>query len=207
MDWATWGTHRCQPPEGGLLRPGADTRTRARAEGLPGAVVADTPLEAASAATVVLTMLADDAAIESVLLGKEGAIAGMKPGTLHLGMSTISVALARRLEETHRARGQAYVSAPVFGRPEVVAQRQLWIVCGGARKSIEQCRPDFSALGRGVSELGTAPQANLAKLTGNFLIAAHIEALGEALVLGEKGGIDPNVLLSSSSTRCSARRW
>jgi 3-hydroxyisobutyrate dehydrogenase-like beta-hydroxyacid dehydrogenase len=169
-------------------------RTRAAAEPLEGkgARVAATPREAAAGAEVLVTMLADDAAVESLVLGKDGAAVGLPRGAVHASMSTISVALSRRLATEHRARGQGYVAAPVFGRPEAAAAAKLTIVAAGAADAIERCRPLFEAMSQAVEVVGEdAPAANVLKIGGNFLLAAAIEALGEAFALMRKHGIPP----------------
>ena len=134
-------------------------------------------------------MLADDAAVESVVFGVDGVLAGLKPGSIHISMSTISVALAERLASAHQAAGQRFVAAPVFGRPEAAAAGKLFIVAGGEPKTVQFCQPLFEVLGQH-SHRQRAPQANLVKLSGNFLIAAVIETLGEAFALVGKAGID-----------------
>jgi len=166
-------------------------RTAAKAKALTGAAWAATPREAAEGAAVVITMLADDAAVEATTFGPHGLLWGLGPDAVHVGMSTVSVACTRRLVETHAERGLAYVAAPVFGRPEAARARQLWIVAGGAADWLARLEPVFDALGRGVFTLGTAAEAALLKLVGNFLIGAMIESLGEALALAERGGLDP----------------
>jgi 3-hydroxyisobutyrate dehydrogenase-like beta-hydroxyacid dehydrogenase len=136
-------------------------------------------------------MLADDRAVEDVVFGAEGLLGGLPRGGCHIGMSTISVALSRRLAAAHHAAGQGFVAAPVFGRPEAAAARQLWIVTGGSLEDVERADVVFAAIGQGTFHLGEAPQATLAKLLGNFLIASTIEMLGEALALAEKAGVAP----------------
>jgi 3-hydroxyisobutyrate dehydrogenase-like beta-hydroxyacid dehydrogenase len=157
--------------------------------------VADSPAQAARSAEVVITMLSDDdAVIESVLGSNKGGavISALPPGAIHASMSTISVDLSARLAEAHREAGQKYLAAPVFGRPQAAAQAGLWIVAGGEAASIERCRPLFEAMGRGFTILSERPEAaNAVKLTGNFMIAAVIETLGEALALVRKQGVAP----------------
>ncbi len=128
-------------------------------------------------------------------LGDGGLLAGLRRGGIHCSMSTISVGLSRRLREAHRAAGQEYVAAPVFGRPEAAQKKQLWIVCGGEQKDLAACEQLFNALGRGTFTAGEAPQANVVKLLGNFLIAATIESAGEATALAEKAGLDPRKVM------------
>ncbi len=140
---------------------------------------------------VVITMLADDAAVESVVFGNNGVIGSLSKGGIHISMSTISVALSERLTDTHENSGLRFVAAPVFGRPDMAAAGKLFIIAGGAPDAVEACRPLFEALGQKTFAAGDRPQdANLIKLSGNFLIASTIEALGEAMALVGKAGID-----------------
>jgi 3-hydroxyisobutyrate dehydrogenase-like beta-hydroxyacid dehydrogenase len=167
-------------------------RTSAKAEALvaEGATIAKTPREAARG-DVVITMLADDAAVESVVVGTDGVLAGLKTLSIHISMSTISVALAERLASAHQAAGQRFVAAPVFGRPEAAAAGKLFIVAGGEPKTVQACQPLFEALGQRTFVIADEPpKANLVKLSGNYLIAAVIETLGEAFALVGKAGID-----------------
>lgn len=159
-----------------------------------GASAAATPREAA-AADVVITMLADDAAVAAALDGPDGLLAEGRLG-VHVSMSTISVALSQRLTRTHRDRGEAFVAAPVFGRPEAAAAGTLAVLCAGPEEALRTCAPLFAAIGRRVFPLGEhPPAANLVKLSGNFMIMATIETLAEAMTLAEKGGIDRAKLL------------
>jgi len=168
-----------------LVREAFEVRVWNRTPGKApaGATECRTPREAAEGADAVLSMLADDAAVESVVFGADG-VAGS--GVLHCGMSTISMQLSQRLSETTR-----FVAAPVFGRPDAAENRKLWICAGGAAEDIAHCKPLFAAMGQGVFEIGTAPQASLAKLCGNFLLAMMVEGFGEAFALAEKAGMDP----------------
>jgi 3-hydroxyisobutyrate dehydrogenase-like beta-hydroxyacid dehydrogenase len=167
-------------------------RTPAKAAALvaTGARVARTVSEAAQG-DAVMTMLANDAAVESVLLGREGVLASLAPEGLHVSSSTISVALSQRLSQEHANCGQRYVAAPVFGRPDAAAAAQLVVVAAGEQSSIDQARPLLDAIAKKVFVVGEAPQAaNLVKLSGNFLNASVIESLGEAFALITKGGVD-----------------
>ena len=117
-------------------------------------------------------------------------------------MSTISVALSKRLTEAHAQAGQQFVAAPVFGRPDAAAAAKLYIVAAGDPTAVKTCQPLLDVLGQKTFPIGTVPaSANLVKLSGNFLMAAAIEALGEAIALVGKAGIDRQVfvdLLTSS---------
>ena len=153
-----------------------------------GALKAGSP--AAVGGEIVVTMLADDAAVEAVVLGTGGLISGMRRGAVHLSMSTISVALSDRLEEAHRNAGHIYVAAPVFGRPDAAAAAKLFIVAAGDRQAIERARPVMEAMGQRIFEVGgKASQANVVKLAGNFLITCVIEGLAETMALNAKAGI------------------
>jgi len=139
----------------------------------------------------VITMLADDGAVESIAFGDEGVTGGLGKGAIHISMSTISVALSERLAAAHAVAGQRFVAAPVFGRPEAAAAAKLFIVAAGAPGAVDACLPLFEALGQKTFNFGNNPQdANLVKLSGNFLIASTIEALGEAMALVGKAGIN-----------------
>src|SRR2546430_17437424 len=102
-------------------------------------------------------MVADDAALEEVMLGASGALPALAPGAIHVSMSTISPKLSRALAERHRVAGQQYVAAPVFGRPEAAEAKKLWIVAAGPAPAVEWCRPPLGARGRGVVGARYAP--------------------------------------------------
>ena len=160
-----------------------------------GATAAKTPVEAASDAAIVFTMLADDAAVLGVLNGDNGLLAGMAGDTLHVSLSTISVATADRLASAHKDHGQRYVSAPVFGRPEAAAAAKLFVVAAGAGADLDEAQPLFDTIGQRTFRVGETPsQANLVKLCGNFAILAAIETMGEAMALAQKGGVPKAVL-------------
>jgi 3-hydroxyisobutyrate dehydrogenase-like beta-hydroxyacid dehydrogenase len=140
---------------------------------------------------VAVTMLADDQAVGDVAVGEGGVVASLSPGALHVSMSTISVELSERLTAAHEAKGQRYLAAPVFGRPDAAAAAKLFIVTAGPPGSIATAQPLFDAMGQRTFAVAERPSAaNLVKLSGNFLIASAIEALGEAMALVAKGGVD-----------------
>jgi 3-hydroxyisobutyrate dehydrogenase-like beta-hydroxyacid dehydrogenase len=140
---------------------------------------------------VVITMLADDTAVESVAFGDSGVIAALRPGGIHVSASTISVALSEKLTAAHEEKGQHFVSAPVFGRPEAAAAARLFVVAAGPQHAIDDCQPLFDAMGQRTFRFGEKPsRANLVKLSGNLLIASVIESMSEAMALVGKGGID-----------------
>jgi 3-hydroxyisobutyrate dehydrogenase-like beta-hydroxyacid dehydrogenase len=170
-------------------------RSRGKAEALAtdGAKVAESLAEAWGN-PVVITMLADDAAVEGILFGDGGGLSTLSRDAVHISMSTISVALSDRLAEAHRKAGQIFVAAPVFGRPEAAAAAKLFIVAAGAQ--LARCQPLFDAIGQRTFIIGDKPSAaNLVKISGNFLLATVIECLGEAFALIRKGGVDPHAYL------------
>ena len=160
-----------------------------------GARGAETVAEACSG-EVVITMLADDSALRRVTLGEAGILDTLGRGATHISMSTVSVELTRDLTQAHEQAGQRFVAAPVFGRPEMAAAAKLFIVVAGPPEAVTTCQPLLDAMGQRTFPFGTEPAtASLAKLAGNFMIAATIETLGEVLSLVGKGGIDPGTFV------------
>jgi len=150
-----------------------------------------TSIAGACTGDAVITMLADDAAVAQATLTDDGIVKTLRQGAIHISMSTISVALSKELAQAHARAGQRFVAAPVFGRPEAAAAAQLFIVTAGDPAAVGACQPLFDAMGQKTLAIGTEPSAaNLVKLSGNFLLASAIEALGEAVALVGKAGVD-----------------
>jgi len=184
-----------------LVKAGRDVtvynRTASKAEPLValGAKAAKTIAEAARG-DVVMTMLAEDHAVEETVFGAGGILASLPKGALHISSSTISVALSDRLTEAHAKAGQRFVAAPVFGRPDAAAAKMLFVAAAGPADAIETATPLLADIGQKTFVLGAKPSsANLVKLSGNFLIAVVIESLGEAVALVTKGGVDRHTYL------------
>lgn len=172
-------------------------RTRAKAQPLVerGAVLVDEPHEVATRGGIVVSMVADDAALESVATDRLAEALG--PGGVHVSMSTVLPDTNERLAEHHRRFGAALVAAPVFGRPEAAAARKLWICTSGPPEAKQRSRPVFEAVGQGVYDFGAAPgAANVVKLSGNFLLTAAIECLAEAAAMAEKNGVPRRDLIT-----------
>lgn len=149
----------------------------------------------------VITMVADDHALEEAAFGAGGIVATLRKGALHISCSTISVGLAERLTAAHAAAGQRFVSAPVFGRPDAAAAAKLAIAAAGPAAALAIAQPLFDAMGQKTFVLGETPSsANLVKLSGNFLIATVIESLGEAIALVTKGGVDRHAYVDLLTT-------
>lgn len=155
-----------------------------------GAKPAATVAEACDA-DVVFTMLANDAALSEVTLGPYGIVEHLKPNAIHVSCSTVSVALSAQLALAHAKKQRGFMAAPVFGRPEAAASGKLFMIAAGKAEVINRIQPLLDILGQRTFVIGSEPEkANLVKLSGNFLIGAVIESLGEAMSLVEKGGVD-----------------
>ena len=187
-----------------LLRAGHQVavynRTRAKAEALAGdgARVAGSPADACRDCDAVVTMLSDDAAVEQTVTAPDGIAGALPASAAHLSCSTISTALARRLASLHAARGQGYLSTPVFGRPEAAEAKKILVVAAGAPELVERYRPLFEAIGRQTFVAGIEPwQANAVKLCGNFMLGSMLETFGEAFATLRKAGVDPRLFLDT----------
>jgi len=189
-----------------LLRSGhrltVFNRTRARAESLQsdGANIAGSVAEACRS-SVVFTMVADDAALEALVFGESGVLSSLRKDSIHVSLSTISVALSDRLSAEHAKAAQQFVAAPVFGRPEAAESAKLSVVVAGPSASVERCKPLFESMGPKLLVVGERPSmANVVKLCGNFLIATVLESLAESLTFARKSGVDPQMLLDFLTT-------
>jgi 3-hydroxyisobutyrate dehydrogenase-like beta-hydroxyacid dehydrogenase len=153
-----------------------------------GAARAARPPEAVSAGGILITMVADDKAQDALV--DEAVLAALGEGGVHLAMSTVSPAGAEAARARHEAHGVHYLACPVFGRPDAAAAGKLWLCLAGPEAAKERVKGVLDALGQGVFDFGASPAAaNVVKLSGNFLIAAAIEAMAEAFSLCEKNGV------------------
>lgn len=185
-----------EPIAAHLLRAGYDlrvyNRTRSKAARLveQGAKLADQAAEVAGPGGIVFTMLADDRALEEVCFAKPSFIERLGGGGIHVSLSTISPDTARRLAQHHQTHGVTYLASPVFGRPEAAAAAKLFVCTAGPSEAKKKVEPMLNAIGQGIFDFGEDPgAANVVKLCGNFLLAATLEALAEALILAEKNGV------------------
>ena len=146
---------------------------------------------------IVITMLPDDAAAHEIVFGgsspaRAGLASGLKPGALHLSMSTISPAMSSTIAAEHARRSQDYAAAPVFGNPDAAKARELFIIAAGQSDQVDRCRPIFDLVGQRTFVVGSDPAgANLVKLAGNAMTATSLEVLGEVLALLRKRGVEP----------------
>ena len=167
-------------------------RTPGRADALPreSAAVVGSAAEACQA-ELVLSILSDDTAVESVMFDGDRLITGGMPGLIHACLSTISESLAQRLQAAHETAGQFYVSAPLFGPPDAAAAGRLLVIAGGARATVERIRPVLEVIGR-LQHISEQPAAaNVVKSAGNFLMAAVVESLRESMQVVHGAGVDP----------------
>jgi 3-hydroxyisobutyrate dehydrogenase-like beta-hydroxyacid dehydrogenase len=185
-----------------LLRAGHQltvyNRTREKAEALAGdgATVTSSPAEAARGADAVFSMLSDDHAVYEAAFGANGISSGLGHGAVHISSTTISVACSKKLEAEHRAAGQSYVSATVFGRPVAAENKKLIVVAAGHPAAVEKFLPVFDAIGRRTFQVGDEPwRANAVKLCGNFMIASMLETFAEAFTTAAKAGVERQMFL------------
>jgi 3-hydroxyisobutyrate dehydrogenase-like beta-hydroxyacid dehydrogenase len=169
-------------------------RTRAKADALAGARVADSVDDVARHGELVITMLTDDAALEAVAAGEGGLLEALPRGAIHLAMGTHGVAAIAAMRDRHAAAGQILVAAPVLGRPDVAASGGLAIVAGGPPAAVERCAPLFSVLGRRTFAAGPDPASAAAiKVANNFVLGSAIEVMSEAFVLVGRYGVAADV--------------
>jgi 3-hydroxyisobutyrate dehydrogenase-like beta-hydroxyacid dehydrogenase len=154
-----------------------------------GAQVAASIAQACQHGELVLTMLADDNALNAVTAGPGGLLANLPPGGIHVAMGTHQVSTIRALAEAHTGAGQQMVAAPVLGRPAVVAAGRAGIIAAGPAEAVRKAQPLFDAMGRRTFSAGPMPvTAPLLKLCNNFVLACAIEVMGEAFALVQKSG-------------------
>jgi 3-hydroxyisobutyrate dehydrogenase-like beta-hydroxyacid dehydrogenase len=182
---------------GNLLKTGNEltifNRTPEKAAALvqQGATLANSIRSAVTGCDIVFTMLADDAAVADVVLSKDGIAASVPPGAMHVSLSTISVAISRKMAQEHASHNQQYISAPVFGRPDAAEAKRLLVVAAGESAALARVHPLLDAIGRQTFLAGAEPwHANLIKLNGNFMIACVLETFGETFATMRKAGID-----------------
>lgn len=181
---------------GHAVTPYNRSREKAEALAADGARVAASVAEACRGADAAFTMLSDDAAVEDVVFAEGGIASSLARGAVHISSSTISTALARRLAAEHAGRGQSYLSAPVFGRPEAAEAKRLLVIPAGDSAVVERYRPLFDAIGRATFVAGAEPwQANAVKLCGNFMLASMLESFSEASATLRKADVDPHLFL------------
>ena len=186
-----------------LLRAGhpltVHTRTRARAAGLlaDGAAWADSPAALAAAVDAVVTMLPDTPAVEAVMAGPDGVLAGARAELLAIDMSTIDPAVARALAERAAETGVALLDAPVSGGEQGAIAGTLSIMVGGAAAAFDRAGPLFAALGKRVTYMGGPGQGQMTKLVNQVVGAGTLAAVAEGVLLAAGAGLDPAAVVEA----------
>ena len=158
-----------------------------------GAAEVHSAQEAAQGADIVITMLPDSADSEAVILGGDGVLQGARPGSVVIDMSSIAPLVTRKIAERAAAVGVEMLDAPVSGGEPGAIAGTLAIMVGGKEEVFQECMPVLDVMGRSVVRVGDAGAGNVVKLANQIIVAANIEAIGEALVLAQKAGIDPKL--------------
>jgi 3-hydroxyisobutyrate dehydrogenase-like beta-hydroxyacid dehydrogenase len=167
-----------------------------------GAVAVDVPADTVAANGLVITMVADDQALQAVTMGPGGIGARLSRGGLHVSMSTVSPDLVRKLAEQHERAGSALVSAPVSGRPDVAEAASLTVWLAGAEDAKRRARGALEAMAAAIHDVGAEPAAgNVAKLAANLMVLSSVEMIGEALELAALGGVDRRAFAAALTER------
>lgn len=153
------------------------------------------PREVGAAAEVVVTVLADDAAVEEVLLGPEGVAQGMAPGGVVMDMTTTSPQAVRNVAERLAERGIGFVDAPIFGSVEPAERGELWVTVGAEQADLDRVRPHLDTMCASVFHLGAVGAGSVMKLCGNLIDTGMQSLLAEAMALGQAGGLDARQML------------
>ena len=160
-----------------------------------GAQAAATPQEAAAGADIVISMLANDEAVRQVVLGDAGVLAGMSSGAILIEMSTVAPQTAREVSTVAQARGVPALDAPVAGSTPQAQEGSLIVFVGGEEDVLERCRPVLAAMSKAAHYMGPSGAGATMKLINNTLLGVGLQAIAEAVALGQKAGLDQGQLL------------
>ena len=156
---------------------------------------AETPAAAAQGADLVFCCVGNDDDLRSVVLGEQGALAGMKPGAIFVDHTTASANVARELYAAARARGLSFVDAPVSGGQAGAQNGALTVMCGGDAAAFAAMKPVAMAFARAVTLMGDSGAGQLAKMVNQICIAGLVQGLSEAIAFGQRAGLDMNQAL------------
>jgi len=170
-------------------------RTREKAQAIAGATVAETPEAAAAHSDVVISIVTNDAALDEVMFGQDNVPAGAHAGSAIIDMSTVSPRTSRRLFQAAKAKGVAMIDAAVSGSVPQVEQGSLVIFVGGEHETYQRCKPILDILGQSSFYMGPSGMGTTMKLVVNTLLGLGMQALAEAIALGEKAGLEKGLLL------------
>jgi 2-hydroxy-3-oxopropionate reductase len=171
-----------------------------------GATTVASPKAMAEQNDIIITMLPDSPQVQAVMTGRDGVLAGAKPGTLVIDMSTISPVVTRELAEEAREHNVRMLDAPVSGGDVGAQQGTLSIMVGGSSEDCERARPIFEVLGKTIVHVGGTGAGQVVKACNQVVVALTIEAVSEALVLGSKAGVNPEIILKVLSGGLAANR-
>lgn len=158
------------------------------------------PADVARGCSHVITMLPNSPEVRQVILGKEGVLEGAAPGLVVIDMSSISPLTSREIGEALASKGVKFLDAPVSGGEPGAINATLSIMVGGDRAVFDECKPLLSAMGRSIVRVGDVGSGNVTKLANQIMVALHIAAMSEALVLGTKAGVDPELIFNAVRT-------
>jgi 3-hydroxyisobutyrate dehydrogenase-like beta-hydroxyacid dehydrogenase len=187
----------------GMGHMGSHMAARLRGAGYPVSVYdrskeksqAESPRDLAAQSEVVLISVTDDAAVEEVMFGPDGALAGLREGSRIIDLSTVSPRSSRRLYDAAREKGAAMIDAAVSGSVPQVDEGSLVIFVGGDQETYQQCRSVLEILGQHIFYMGSSGMGTTMKLVVNTLLGLGMQALAEAIALGEKAGLQKDLLL------------
>ncbi len=187
----------------GMGHMGSHMAARLRGAGYPVSVYdrskeksqAESPRDLAAQSEVVLISVTDDAAVEEVMFGPEGALAGLREGSRIIDLSTVSPRSSRRLYDAAREKGAAMIDAAVSGSVPQVDEGSLVIFVGGDQETYQQCRSVLEILGQHIFYMGSSGMGTTMKLVVNTLLGLGMQSLAEAIALGEKAGLQKDLLL------------
>jgi 2-hydroxy-3-oxopropionate reductase len=163
----------------------------------PGAKAASSPKDVAAQSDVLITMLPNSPDVEQVALGKDGIIEGARPGLIFVDMSTISPIVSQKIGKALAAKGVKMLDAPVSGGEKGAIDAALSIMVGGDKATFDSVLPIFQAMGKTITLLGPLGFGGFTKLANQIIVAVNLTALGEALTLGKKAGLDRELLLTA----------
>jgi len=201
------------PMAGHLKAKGYDVtvynRTAAKAEEWAkkhGGLTAPTPAAAAKDADFVMVMVGNDNDVEQVILGKDGALAGMKKGAVLVDHTTASADVARKVYAAAKQAGVDFIDAPVSGGQAGAENGKLTVMCGGDPAPFDRAKPVMDSYGRAVTLMGAAGAGQLTKMVNQICIAGLVQALSEGIAFAEKAGLDVNLMLDVIS-KGAAQSW
>jgi len=171
-----------------------------------GGKTAPTPAAAAKDQDFVITMVGNDNDVESVILGKDGALAGMKKGAVLIDHTTASADIARKVFAAAKEKGIDFIDAPVSGGQAGAENGKLTVMCGGEAAPFERAKPVMDSYGRAVTLLGPSGAGQLTKMVNQICIAGLVQGLSEGVAFAEKAGLDVNQVLDVIS-KGAAQSW